>query len=134
MTFTGIVRNVDRLGRIVLPKKIRQSLEIKELTDPIEIHVSDDMIILKKADKNTSVSGNVRCLDNFGRIVIPIEIRTLLGIVSQVDSLEIYRDDDCIMLKKHQNTCIFCGSNRDVVMFEDKAICSSCINRIKNNF
>ncbi len=134
MTFTGIVRNVDRLGRIVLPKKIRQSLEIKELTDPVEIHVSDEHIILKKAADNTPLSGNVRCLDNFGRIVIPIEIRNLLGIVSQIDSLEIYRDDEYIVLKKHQNTCIFCGGTQKVVGFENKVICSSCIDKIKNIF
>ncbi len=134
MTFTGIVRNVDRLGRIVLPKKIRQSLKIAELTDPIEIQVSDDFIVLKKSTDNTPLSGNIRCLDNFGRIVIPIEIRTLMGIVSQVDSLEIYLDENCIKLKKHQNSCIFCGGFEKVVAFEGKMICSSCINSIKKNF
>lgn len=134
MTFTGIIRNVDRLGRIVLPKKIRQSLNINELTDPIEIHVSEDFIILKKADSTVSASGNVRCLDNFGRIVIPIEIRNLLGIVSQEDSLEIYREEDCLILKKHHNNCIFCGSVENVVVFENKVICGTCIDRIKNNF
>ena len=134
MTFTGIVRDVDRLGRVVLPKKRRQALDIKELTDPIEIHVSSDGIILKKHTPDTPVSGDVRCLDNFGRIVIPIEIRNLLGIVSQVDSLEIYCEDDSIILKKHQPSCVFCGSSEKVVTFKDKKVCAACIEDLKNTF
>lgn len=134
MTFTGIVRGVDSLGRIVLPKKIRQTLDIKELTDPIEISVYDDMIFLKKIKENSTVSGDSRCLDNFGRIVIPIEIRNLFGIVSQVDSLEIYREDEVIILKKHMPACVFCGNEENVVTFKDKKICTECINKIKTDF
>ena len=36
MKSTGIVRKVDELGRIVLPKELRQTLNINE-RDPIEI-------------------------------------------------------------------------------------------------
>ena len=47
MKSTGIVRNVDELGRIVIPKEMRTSLGIKN-SDPIEIYVEGDKIILKK--------------------------------------------------------------------------------------
>ena len=48
MKSTGIVRKVDELGRIVLPKELRITLNIKE-KDPLEIFVDDDgKIILKK--------------------------------------------------------------------------------------
>lgn len=48
MKSTGIVRRVDDLGRIVIPKEIRNSLFISEGT-PMEIHVTGDMeIILRK--------------------------------------------------------------------------------------
>lgn len=134
MTFTGIIRSVDRLGRIVLPKKIRQSLDIKELTDPIEISVFNDSILLKKSTGTSPVSGELRCLDNFGRIVIPIEIRNLFNIVSQVDSLEIYCENDSIILKKHQPACILCGGDEEIVTYKDKKLCMACINEIKNNF
>ena len=43
----GIVRNVDNLGRIVLPVELRKTLNI-ELRDPLEIYVEGDSIILKK--------------------------------------------------------------------------------------
>ena len=134
MIFTGITRGVDRLGRVVLPKKMRQALDIKELTDPIEISVSNDGIVLKKPADSRTLSGDIRCLDNFGRIVIPIEIRNLFGIVSCVDSLEIHCDGDCIILKKYQPACLFCGSTEQVVDFKEKRICSVCVNEIKNKF
>ncbi|MBC8545729.1 AbrB/MazE/SpoVT family DNA-binding domain-containing protein [Clostridiaceae bacterium NSJ-31] len=47
MKSTGIVRKVDELGRIVLPKELRNTLDIKE-KDSLEIYVDGDQIILKK--------------------------------------------------------------------------------------
>ena len=44
---TGIVRKLDELGRITLPIELRRNLDIGE-KDPVEIYVSEDMIILKK--------------------------------------------------------------------------------------
>ena len=47
----GVVRRVDELGRIVLPKELRVTLHIKE-KDPLEIFVDDESrIILKKLVK-----------------------------------------------------------------------------------
>lgn len=47
MKSTGIVRKIDELGRIVIPKEIRKNLGIKNNED-IEIFVEDDIVILKK--------------------------------------------------------------------------------------
>lgn len=48
MKATGIVRRIDDLGRIVIPKEIRRTLRIRE-TDPLEIYTNQDgEIILKK--------------------------------------------------------------------------------------
>lgn len=44
---TGIIRKIDDMGRIAIPKEIRRTLQIQE-GDPIEISVTDDTIILKK--------------------------------------------------------------------------------------
>ena len=47
MKATGIVRRIDDLGRIVIPKEIRRQLKIRE-SDPVEIFLSrDGEIILK---------------------------------------------------------------------------------------
>ena len=47
MKATGIIRRVDNLGRIVLPKEVRWKLGISEGT-PMEIYVSADSVTLKK--------------------------------------------------------------------------------------
>ena len=48
MKATGIVRRVDDLGRIVIPKEIRRTLRIRE-SDPLEIFTDrEGEIILKK--------------------------------------------------------------------------------------
>lgn len=48
MKATGIVRRIDDLGRIVIPKEIRRTLRFRE-ADPVEIFTgTDGEIILKK--------------------------------------------------------------------------------------
>ena len=47
MKATGIVRRIDELGRVVIPKEIRRTLRIKE-GDPLEIFTDRDELTLKK--------------------------------------------------------------------------------------
>ena len=47
MKATGIVRRVDDLGRVVIPKEIRRSMKIKE-GDPLEIFTSDEGVTFRK--------------------------------------------------------------------------------------
>ena len=47
MKSTGVVRKVDELGRIVLPKELRNTLDIKE-KDALEIFMEGDKIVLQK--------------------------------------------------------------------------------------
>lgn len=65
MKATGMVRNVDELGRLVIPIELRRNLNIS-IKDPIEIFMDDDAVILKKykADNSCLVTGEVAS-DNF---------------------------------------------------------------------
>lgn len=47
MRATGIVRRIDDLGRIVIPKEIRQYLKIRE-GDPLEIFTENNSVIFKR--------------------------------------------------------------------------------------
>lgn len=48
MKATGIVRRIDDLGRVVIPKEIRRTMRIRE-GDPLEIFVSNEgEVIFKK--------------------------------------------------------------------------------------
>lgn len=59
-------------------------------------------------------TGIVRKVDELGRVVIPIELRRTLGIAEK-DALEIYVDDDRIVLKKYKPnmTCQVTGEVSD---------------------
>ena len=50
MRATGIVRRVDELGRIVIPKEIRKNLHIKD-GDPLEMYIDNDGLVLKPYHK-----------------------------------------------------------------------------------
>ncbi len=53
----GIVRNLDELGRIVLPMELRNKLGIKE-KDPIEIFTKGSSIILQKYERSCIFCGS----------------------------------------------------------------------------
>ncbi len=74
-------------------------------------------------------TGVVRRVDELGRIVIPIELRNKLGIVEK-DPLEIYVDGSNIVLKKFETNCVFCGSSKKLVEYQDKLVCSKCIKKL----
>lgn len=48
MKATGIVRQIDSLGRIVIPKELRRVMKITDEKDAMEIFTEGDTIILKK--------------------------------------------------------------------------------------
>ena len=54
MKTTGVIRRIDDLGRIVIPKEIRKSMRIKN-GDSLEIFVDVDSVILKKYSPIESV-------------------------------------------------------------------------------
>lgn len=74
-------------------------------------------------------TGIVRRVDELGRIVIPIELRNNLKIAEK-DPLEIFVDGSSIVLKKHEDNCIFCGGTKDLVSYKDKLICNKCANKV----
>ena len=76
-------------------------------------------------------TGVTRQIDELGRFVLPKEIRRSLDINTK-DSLEIFLDNDRIILQKYQPACTFCEEAADVVLFEGKRICRGCLEKLKN--
>lgn len=73
--------------------------------------------------------GIVRRVDDLGRIVLPKELREILNINCR-DPLEIYTDNDFIILKKYQPCCIFCGESNNIRVFHHKNVCTDCIDNL----
>ena len=82
---TGIVRRLDELGRITLPIELRRNLDIGE-KDPVEIYVSDDMIILKKYAPTCTFTGvHNDLLEYQGRMVSRDCIKELAKMAGLID-------------------------------------------------
>ncbi len=73
--------------------------------------------------------GTIRKIDELGRIVIPIEIRNKLNI-NEKDLLEIFIEENSIILKKFEESCVFCGSIEDLKKYKNKLVCSKCVENI----
>lgn len=74
-------------------------------------------------------TGIIRRVDELGRVVIPIEIRNQFNILEK-DPIEIYVDGSSIVLKKFEENCIFCGSTKNLLAYNDKLICTNCSKKI----
>ena len=75
-------------------------------------------------------TGITRKIDELGRIVLPIELRRGLDI-SEKDALEIYVEEDKIVLKKYKQSCAVCGSDENIIEFKNKFVCADCIAQLK---
>ena len=76
-------------------------------------------------------TGIVRKVDELGRIVLPIELRRTLDIEIK-DPIEIFVDDEYILLKKYEPACIFCGNAKNVRRNKEKNVCEDCLKELKN--
>ena len=75
-------------------------------------------------------TGIVRKVDDLGRIVLPVEIRNVLDIKTK-DAIELFTDNDRIILQKYAPACVFCNDTDDVIYFSGKRVCASCIKQLK---
>ena len=66
-------------------------------------------------------TGIIRKVDELGRIVLPIELRRTLDIAER-DELEIYMENDRIILQKFEPACVFCGSSRALLSYRRKIL------------
>ena len=82
------------------------------------------MVIIMKA------TGVVRKVDDLGRVVLPIELRRTLDIEVK-DALEIFVDEESIVLKKYEPACVFCGNAKNVRDYKGKNICPECMKELK---
>ena len=76
--------------------------------------------------KNTGI---VRKLDELGRITLPIELRRNLGIEDR-DPLEIYVQDNQIILQKYEPADLFTGEKGDLYEYCGKRVSKDTIEEL----
>ncbi len=74
--------------------------------------------------------GMIRKVDDLGRIVIPAEIRQAMEL-SKGDPVEMFLQEDQLVLRKFVPSCIFCGGVEGLVTYSGKNICGNCVDIIK---
>lgn len=98
MKATGIVRRVDDLGRIVIPKEIRRQLGVSENT-PMELFLEDKSLIIRKYYTNNCIKDRLdefksvfydsrEDLDSETANAIEVHINALLGIMKSIKESE----------------------------------------------
>ena len=96
----------------------------KSKTDPALTYYTE-----KKGASNMKSTGIIRKVDELGRIVLPIELRRTLDIEER-DELEIYMENDRIVLQKFEPACLFCGSSRSLISYRGKNVCQNCVSKM----
>ena len=69
MKATGMVRNLDQLGRLVIPKETRRVFNLNG-GDPVEIFTDGDKIIIKKYAQGCQCCGNMENIKEYKGIKI----------------------------------------------------------------
>ncbi|NLW49142.1 MAG: AbrB/MazE/SpoVT family DNA-binding domain-containing protein [Firmicutes bacterium] len=77
-------------------------------------------------------TGIVREVDVLGRVVIPMELRSVMKI-NKGDPLEIFVDQDKIILKKYIPGCFFCGNMEELKNINGKKICQPCLAEVNES-
>ena len=87
MKATGIIRNLDQLGRFVIPKETRKALDLNE-GDQIEMFTDGDKIILKKYNPGCHCCGNLEDLtDVLGLKICPKCLKEFAKAIDIIDKL-----------------------------------------------
>lgn len=81
MKSTGIVRKVDELGRVVLPKELRTTLDIAQ-KDPLEIYIDGNSIILKKYEPACIFCGDA------ANVVSYMDKKVCKNCIAKLDKIE----------------------------------------------
>ena len=129
MKATGIVRKVDALGRVVIPKEIRDERNIKNGIK-IEICLEKDMISLQPHTENTAAAGMIRKLDSLGRVVLPKSLCERLHL-HEDSPLEIFVEEDKIFFRLYKTEAEMVKAIEDISGDLTEKACSPYSSTLK---
>ena len=114
MQDTGIVRRIDELGRVVIPKELRKTLRIRE-GDPLEIYTNKDELIFKKYSPISSINAYAEAVadgieeviektciitDNDAVVYVSGKNKDAVGKVISTDLEKVMRERKSVILNK----------------------------------
>jgi transcriptional pleiotropic regulator of transition state genes len=73
--------------------------------------------------------GTARRIDQLGRVVVPAELRKILGI-RQGDLLDIRVEEGRLVLLKIEPECAICGAVDNLLALHEKHVCKGCAGEL----
>jgi len=97
MKATGIVRRIDDLGRVVIPREYRKVINVRE-GDPLELFLIEDGIIFKKYNPSETINDSIeRLIDNIEDAYLDIDTsksKEVIGLLKA--AMSILSDENAI--------------------------------------
>jgi transcriptional pleiotropic regulator of transition state genes len=75
--------------------------------------------------------GTARRIDQLGRVVVPAELRKMMGLHTG-ELVDFRFVDGHIELLRVERGCILCGATQILTSVGDKEVCTACVERIRN--
>ena len=137
MKTTGIVRKLDSLGRIVIPKEIRNSMHIKD-GENLEIYLDKDNIILKKfsnIDNISMISDDIVSSINYivGETVVVTDLERVVSCYGdkKKELIDKFISKDLYELIINRRSNVF--NDEKIVIIDKEKECSYAITPILVN-
>lgn len=136
MKTTGIIRRIDELGRIVIPKEIRKNLRIHE-GDTLEIFVEDQTINLKKysyLDSLIATSNKIVSVvsDYLKSDVLVIDLEKVIACTKDIEKIYLNKSlsDECINILLERKL-VFQSAKACISFIDNEQVeCSYVINPV----
>ena len=121
MKSTGVIRRIDDLGRIVIPKEIRKNLKIKE-GDTLEIFIDGASIVLRKfsmmtdlvstSNKLISIASNL-----IGKKVLITNNEKVIACTSNLERIYLNQDLSSLVLSRIEGRMDYYQTTRESIQF-----------------
>lgn len=76
-------------------------------------------------------TGIVRKLDELGRVVLPVELRRTLSLEPGA-SVEIVSEGGGILVRRYEESCVFCGGRSELARHKGRRVCSCCLEELSH--
>ena len=75
---------------------------------------------------NKKDTGVIRCVDDIGRLVIPVELRREMGLLTG-EPVHMYVEGGKVIVEKYMKNCFICGKHADsYTVVCKKRVCNDC--------
>lgn len=130
----GITRNIDMQGRVVIPIELLKVNEIntKVKRAKVELYTQDESIVINLKPESVNINNYMRQLDELGRVVIPSEVRAILGI-ERGEPVEFLTENNLLYVRSYKNKCVICGEfeQNNLEYHMGKPICKCCLVELR---